>query len=411
MNSQSPKTFWLSVLFSLLIFLLLMNCSAPEDKIPEKLRDLKNLTVFSSEAKPAREIQLVHEQIFGSTDDVLIGRLGSVTVDETGRVFIADLDQHTIHVFEADGRYVTRLGGEGRGPGEFLLGPTLEVFSNHLYALDRRQVRVSVFSPDSLTLSYALNLNPKNLDRIEELIGFSSFPGIFFRNDDTFLSCFSQPLYIDPGQPEYNLEDENYLKCYLMDAKGRITDGMILEVRDTRYLTGTVKNGDFSIGVFRNFATRPLLTLSEEDQIYSAWSEDFLIKVYDSKGNYVRAWYYPYQNVRLTEENAIGSVNSEYAKDVIIRNLNALPETWPALNSMQLDDENRVWISTIVEDFEVYEWWVLEDSGELVVKFTWPRDKDIEVVKNGHIYTRETDTDTGLQQIVKYRIEMNELLR
>lgn len=332
--------------------------------------------------------------------------MGSVTVDETGRVFITDLDQHTIHVFESDGRYVTRLGGEGRGPGEFLSGPTLEEVSKRLYAFDHMQLRVSVFSPDSLTVSYTLNLNPKNMDRIEELTGFSSFPWIFFRNDDTFLACFSQPLYINPGKPEYNLEDEKYLKCYLMDAKGRITDGKILEVRDTRYLTATVKKGDFSIGVFRHFATRPLLTLSEEDQIYSAWSEDFLIKMYDSKGKYLRAWYYPYQNVRLTKKNAILHANSEHSKNVIIRNLDALSETWPALNSMQIDDENRLWISTIVEDFDVYEWWVLEESGELLVKFTWPRNKDIEVVKNGHIYTRETDTDTGLQQIVRYKFEM-----
>ncbi|TVQ03151.1 MAG: hypothetical protein EA359_10220 [Balneolaceae bacterium] len=86
-----------------------------------------------------------------------------------------------------------------------------------------------------------------------------------------------------------------------------------------------------------------------------------------------------------------------------------MPEIWPALNSMQVDDENRLWISTIVEDFDIYEWWLLEESGELITRFEWPRDELIEVVRNGYMYTRETDEETGLQQIVRYKIVMDEV--
>ncbi len=41
-------------------------------------------------------------------------------------------------------------------------------------------------------------------------------------------------------------------------------------------------------------------------------------------------------------------------------------------------------------------------------KFEWPRDEPIEVVKNGYMYTRQTEQETGLQQVVRYRIEMTE---
>jgi len=37
----------------------------------------------------------------------------------------------------------------------------------------------------------------------------------------------------------------------------------------------------------------------------------------------------------------------------------------------------------------------------------WLRDEPIMIVKNGKIYTRETDQETGLQQVVIYRIEMD----
>ena len=394
----------------LLTSVICSSCSSQEvPHIPERAQMLDNLMVYSAEANPAGEIQLIPEQTFGSTDNVLIGRLGSVAINENGRVFISDSGQHIIYVYEPDGRFITRIGEQGRGPGEFLSVPILQIVSNRLYAFDYRQMRLSVFSLDSLAISYTLNLNPKNKDRIEELTNFSSIPWVYFRNDDTFLSCFNQPFYTDPGKPEYNLEDEKYVKCYLMDAEGIILDGKILEVRGTGFLKGTVKRGDFSPGVFRHFATRPLITLSEDGQIYSAWSEDFLIKVHDSKGNYLQSWYYPNQKVRMTKENAIENVNSEHSKNVIMRNIDALPETWPALNSMQIDDENRIWVSTIVEDFKVYQWWVLNEEGKLLARFNFARSEQIEKVKNGYVYTRETDEETGLQQIVRYRIEFEEV--
>lgn len=59
-----------------------------------------------------------------------------------------------------------------------------------------------------------------------------------------------------------------------------------------------------------------------------------------------------------------------------------------------------------MEDFEVYEWWILEETGELITTFEWPRDERIEVIKNGKMYTRQTDEESGLQQVVRYRAEI-----
>ena len=34
-------------------------------------------------------------------------------------------------------------------------------------------------------------------------------------------------------------------------------------------------------------------------------------------------------------------------------------------------------------------------------------DEPFEVVKNGFVYTRQTDEETGLQQVVRYKIEIS----
>lgn len=86
-----------------------------------------------------------------------------------------------------------------------------------------------------------------------------------------------------------------------------------------------------------------------------------------------------------------------------------LPQTWPVLTEMKIDDQDRLWIATTVENMNVYEWWVLDASdGSLWARFTWPRYKPIEVIKDGKLYTRETEKETGLEEIVRYNIEIIE---
>ena len=85
-----------------------------------------------------------------------------------------------------------------------------------------------------------------------------------------------------------------------------------------------------------------------------------------------------------------------------------LPDTWPAIGDFIMDDENRLWISTITDsDNRTYTWWVLKDTGELLTTFRWPRNRTIEKIKDGFVYSRETEETTGQQTIAKYRVEFS----
>jgi hypothetical protein len=92
-------------------------------------------------------------------------------------------------------------------------------------------------------------------------------------------------------------------------------------------------------------------------------------------------------------------------QEVIRKKLN-FPKTYPALHSMKIDDQNRLWVSTIVKNPKVYQWWVLNNKGKLLARFTWPRDKPIEVIKNGKVYTKEKNPQTGVQRIVRYKVQV-----
>lgn len=85
------------------------------------------------------------------------------------------------------------------------------------------------------------------------------------------------------------------------------------------------------------------------------------------------------------------------------------PETWPAFDDLVVDDQNRLWVSTIVDDFNIREWWVmdLDASGELLGQITMPGNERIKQIKNGKIYTIKQDFEVGLRQVLKYRINFN----
>lgn len=382
--------------------------------VPEYVKDLENLTIFSesiSEKQPSMDINFRHEVSFENAD---LGAIRSIAVDEQGRLFNLDYQMYGIHVFKPNGDYLTFIGGEGSGPGEFQGVSSMRIVSNILYVYDGRVKRMTEYNLDSLVYSEVKNIGPLSQDEIEKTTGqpYQSIGKIIPRIDGTLMVEFFPLTITTPSDPRYNLEDELYSQFYKMDFQGRILSEKLFELKNRVLIPANVDGHTrFNAAYIYDFLGKPLITKSDDDYIYTAWSNDFLVKVYAPDGKYHRAFYYPHERKKLERHEAIRDVRDSGGDDYYlgwIQNAD-LPETWPALNDILIDDEERLWISTIVEGFDVYEWWVLEETGELITKFEWPRNEPIEVVRNEKIYTHQTDEETGLQQILRYRIELKEL--
>jgi hypothetical protein len=79
-------------------------------------------------------------------------------VGRDGSVYVADQLSHSVHVFSADGRRVSRLGREGRGPGEFQLPGAMGWRGDTLVVADQIASRLVGFLPgggSAFTRSYA----------------------------------------------------------------------------------------------------------------------------------------------------------------------------------------------------------------------------------------------------------------
>lgn len=181
---------------------------------------------------------------------------------------------------------------------------------------------------------------------------------------------------------------------------------MITELKDLVNVTAVVDGRHLFNMRALPFLQQPKVAISNEGTIYTANSESPLIKMHNSDGDYLKSFYIPMEKKSMDRDELIKLFAEEDEENTNLLLHAELPEKWPALSDIVIDDENRLWVSTIPVKDSLHEWLVIDNNGELITTFEWPRNEPIEVIKNGKMYTRLTDEETGLQQVVRYRIEM-----
>jgi hypothetical protein len=393
-------------LIFLFLIVLTWGCSAPQSNpVPEHLLELENLTVYSSVVEPITTITFQKDGTYGDTDKVLIGRMGEIAADSLGRIFIADVASMVIHVFAPDGRLIGQLGKGGRGPGEFSSYiKNLQILNHHLYALDPGSHRLHVFNLNTLSSETTISLagNRSSYRPLER--SFPYIRNLFVRGDNTFIAEFVMNASDEKIQLYQNREMKG--SYYQLDNNGFIQNELLHFTSEIRTNLGLIINlKDFFGHILRGF--------SSDDYIYLGKPDHFLIKTYKPSGDYRSAFFHPVRKIPITKRSVVEARVPDRrrvsGREISLMETVDLPETWPVLTDMKIDDQDRLWIATTVEDMSIYEWWVLEETGELITRFEWPRDEPIEVVKNGFMYTRQTDDETGLQQVVRYRIVTEEV--
>lgn len=393
----------------LLLFLLFTACTTDQTgNIPEHINKLENLNAYPPDTRTDGEISFSREEVFGSAKGLVIGSVGSFAVDDSGRVFISDPRKNTIHVFGSNARYITNIGRKGKGPGEFYRVDNVQIQGQNLYAYDLTRFRYNVFSLDSLRFRYTVNL-ANNREDVKE-ISDATLLDTYVRDGNSFLAKFSKRSQQANG--DWGKMETGGL-YYLLDRDGNISSEKLLDVKDkTDVLVpfpggATDSEGNQTnirrMGHHPQFYGKSLMALTKDNHIYRAWSNTFLIKEYNSEGEYLRAIYYPVTKVSLSRESATAAGVPEF----IMKGWHSMerPEAWPVLNDLKIDDQDRLWVATTVEDMNVYEWWVLKNDGALLARFQWPRTKNIEVVKNGYVYTREPGKKEGIKQVVRYKFQ------
>ncbi len=110
---------------------------------------LTSLITFS----PNLQTNLLLEEIssFGSEDDELFLRLGTITVDEEEMIYVTDMFDYSIKKISQDGKLLIKSGKKGGGPGEFQSQPVVIFYYNKkIYVTELFPTGINVFNANDL---------------------------------------------------------------------------------------------------------------------------------------------------------------------------------------------------------------------------------------------------------------------
>ena len=80
----------------------------------------------------------------------MFSNIRAVAVNSQGDIYITNTSDHTIRVFDQDGKFIRKLGGKGRGPGEFMDLTSISIDSDdRVVAVDRFQDKVIRYESNS----------------------------------------------------------------------------------------------------------------------------------------------------------------------------------------------------------------------------------------------------------------------
>ena len=88
-------------------------------EIPDHVKDRDPLEIISIDQKPISSLKFGPKLEFNTSDSVIIGIPWGISVDDDKNVYITDITASKITVFDSTGAYITQIGREGSGPGEF----------------------------------------------------------------------------------------------------------------------------------------------------------------------------------------------------------------------------------------------------------------------------------------------------
>ncbi|GAB5408258.1 MAG: hypothetical protein BalsKO_06230 [Balneolaceae bacterium] len=366
------------------------------DKIPDNIRKLENLTILKENFEQTYAFELIPAQEFGMDNELNFSKIYKSFEDEKGNVIIWGKDSNQksgIYVYNDDGTYKSQLGRQGTGPGEYGTILNLDVRAGKVYVSDFTSMRLNEYSTENYLFERWIDFEIWNTVNDLEFKNH-----IIPRNDGKFLAAYTDRI-LQNGQIE--------LKYILMDSSGERQNDTMLNIPS-----------GFAINV-RNYSkpTVPLwfmgntaITLSNRDDLYTVSSREFLVKKYDTYGQYQSAFYYPIEGPSFNLDDYLKTAGSLAPRANQIRKAfdqmeEELPQTSPFIDNMIIDDENRIWIAVIAG--ENYEWWILAESGELLAKLVLPKEQSIFDIKKGFLYSKDVNEE-GFEYVVKYRIEISE---
>ena len=321
-----------------------------------------------------------------------------ISVDPSGRIFVLDLQDHNIKIFDSSGKFQKALGRKGQGPGDFNMPLSFAFVKDRLAVWDMGNRRLCVLTPEG------------EFVKAREISGLSGRPNRIKALPGGDLVVETEKMFFDdPNKPqEVALE----ILTSELTPKRVICSHPVWRNKFMRLEQGLVN-------LPQPFAPDLHWDVSPDGKIVAGFSETYEIGVHDADGKVLAKFTHPHDPVKVTAEDKKGffdgmthttgeGTSGQGAPDFVVENTK-FPAEKPAFNDLLVDSEGNIWAHPFDKDQDLEKrcFDVFAPAGEFISRVEilgesarYPyRAKIID----GCLWTIEMD-DEGFFKIVKNKI-------
>lgn len=377
----------------IVISLLIISCKTQKKEWEGAAGEENGIAVIHNPKKPyfgELVLELEEDLSIGSEEDnnYLFHRVRALAVDSEKNIYVVDMGNYRVQMFDLNGRYLRTIGRKGQGPGEFS-GPVGIAFDSqhNLYVKEYR--RIQKFNRQGkFTESIPLEYN---------LVDFAVC-------DDGCILGYADLQPIDTASRA----------IVKMDPKGQMIK-KIAEYTDLGIKIIVGENATFTLSPNHSYsAFLQFCTLGSN--IYSyGYPSEYLICLIDREGN-------PLLKIRK-EETPI-SISQEEKSYIIKKTLEALERSRIPISKKTVeetlhfgkhrahfrdilsDDRQRLYVcrvKSVLDETPGFEFDIFNREGYYLYRVKLPFFP--EVIRDGYLYDIYTSDETGEVKIERYRIK------
>ena len=358
------KTIAVPFFLYLVLFLLLVSCGQQKTIWEGKIEKENGITIVENPKEPmhGEDAFILEEElsigVADGAEEYMFLDAREVAVDNRERIFVSDRRGIYIKVFDKFGKYITTIGRQGQGPGEFGRVTNIQITArNELMVHDRSTRRLSFFSLDG---EY---LRTEQLKEIQALrVKVNSKGNYFVRTLDFDSATFSSATE---------------LKMYGSDL------AFISIIAKDKYWS-------------QKAPLQPSMTSKflSSDSIICGFRESYEFQFLDSEGKIVRKVSRDYNPIEISEE--------EKTKRKL-PNSSELPKYFPAFQDFSIDEEGRIYVQLFERqmDGDKFYYDVFDPEGRYIAQVQlnalpqyWKKSK---------MYSIEVDKE-GYQVVKRYKV-------
>ena len=320
-------------------------------------------------------------------ENFMFVRVTDVDVGKEGKIYVLDAGNYRLQIFDSEGHFLKTIGRKGQGPGEFGGLPFgFSLKNDRIYVREYRKMNVFDSGGDFVR-SYPLDTYVVEfaVDGEECLIG-----------------------YADISQ-----RDTAVRGIIRMSSEGKTVQTMA-EYTDLGIKIVVAENMTYTLSPNHSYTPRLNFAHLGENAFIYGYASEYLLKVIDRDGNPLLMF------DKQEPPQAISQKEKEYfierASESLERNRIKLPkqkiqETLyfgkhrAHFDEVISDDLQRIYIrriKSVLGAADEVEFDIFSKDGYYLYRSELPFSP--EVIRNGFIYDIQTDEESGLIKIVKYRV-------